>query len=105
MKHLATTDYIDHDQVDRLFHYACNYSDAEWDKTVSKLKKFYECGTFDVDKAIGYVTRNLMVSAAKDWRATTSVPIVWNYLFPQPVRIMAAIKVVDKITDDFRSNS
>ena len=105
MKHLATTDYIDHDQVDRLFHYACNYSDAEWDKTVSKLKKFYECGTFDVDKAIGYVTRNLMVSAAKDWRDTSDAPFVWNYLFPQPVRIMAAIKVVDKITDDFRSNS
>ena len=105
MKHLTTTDRIDHDQVDRLFHYACNYSDEEWNKTFFKLKRFYNCGNFDVNKAIGYVSRNLMVNAAKDWVAASASTFAWNYLFPQPVRIMAAIRVVDKITDDFRSNS
>jgi len=83
--------------------YACNFSESHYNSVGKTLSKFYQKGTFNLDRAIAYIERYLLVPAAKDYdmcygTMTTS----WNTMFPKPERLAAAESIAHAFVSEFR---
>lgn len=83
--------------------YACNFSEAHYNSVGKTLSKFYKQGTFNVDKAIAYIERYLLIPAAKDYKLCYgSMNTSWNQMFPKPERLVAAESIAQMFVSEFR---
>jgi hypothetical protein len=94
---------IDADAVRELELYACNFSSVHYNMVGKTLSKFYKQGTFNLDRAIAYIERYLLVPAAKDYKLCNgSMRTTWNQMFPKPERIAAAESIAQMFVSEFR---
>lgn len=97
-----TRNIIDETAARELELYARNFSGEHWNTVVSTLHKFYKKGTYSHDRAIGYISRYLMVPAAKDYcLCYCSLNDSWNGLFNKPTRDFAAECIAEELHTDF----
>lgn len=83
--------------------YALNFSDTHYNSVGKTLSKFYQKGTFNLDRAIAYVERYLLVPAAKDYqREYGSMTTAWNTMFPKPERLTAAESIAHAFVSEFK---
>jgi hypothetical protein len=83
--------------------YACNFSESHYNSVGKTLSKFYKNGTFNLDRAIAYIERYLLVPAAKDYKLCYgSMDTSWNQLFPKPERLVAAESIAHAFVSEFR---
>lgn len=96
----------DTDAARELQLYACNFSEAHYNMVGKTLSKFHKQGTFNLDRAIGYVDRYLLIPAAKDYvLCYGSMSTSWNTLFPKPTRSHAAESIAREFVAEFRSGN
>lgn len=82
--------------------YAVNFSESHYNTVGKTLSKFYRKGMFNLDRAIAYVERYLLVPAAKDYqREYGSMTTAWNTLFPKPERLAAAESIAHAFASEF----
>lgn len=94
---------IDQDAVRELELYAVNFSTAHYNSVGKTLSKFYKQGTFNLDRAIAYIERYLLVPAAKDYkREYGSMTTTWNRYFPKSERLVAAESIAHQFAAEFR---
>ena len=65
--------------------------------------KFWKAGTFNKDKAIDWVSRSILLNAAKDYCLGSDM--YWRDLFPQPVRTEAAKNIVEGFISEFEAGN
>jgi len=83
--------------------YACNFSEAHYNMVGKTLSKFHKQGTFNLDRAIGYIDRFLLIPAAKDYKLTCgSMRDSWNTMFPKSERLLAAESIARSFVAEFR---
>lgn len=83
--------------------YACNFSESHYNSVGKTLSKFYKNGTFNLDRAIAYIERYLLVPAAKDYKLCYgSMATSWNQMFPKPERLVAAESIAHGFVSEFR---
>lgn len=83
--------------------YAVNFSSAHYNSVGKTLSKFYKQGTFNLDRAIAYIERYLLVPAAKDYKLINgSMSTPWNAMFPKPERLVAAESIAHGFVSEFR---
>jgi hypothetical protein len=86
--------------------YALNFSESHYNTVGKTLTKFYQKGTFSLDRAIAYIERYLLVPAAKDYKLRCgSMSQSWNQMFPKPERLVAAESIAHDFVSDFRSGN
>ena len=67
------------------------------------LTKFWLKGTFSYDRALGYVYRNLILPAAKDYKLCHgSITQSWPTMFPIPERKVAAENILNHFVGEFK---
>jgi hypothetical protein len=94
---------IDTDAVRELELYALNFSGYHYNTVGKTLSKFYKQGTFNIDRAIAYIERYLVVPAAKDYKLLCgSMSQSWNQMFPKPERLVAAESIAHDFVSEFR---
>lgn len=94
---------IDTDAAHELELYACNFSESHYNGVGKTLSKFYQKGTFNLDRAIAYIERYLLVPAAKDYQhCHGSMFQSWNQTFPKPERLAAAENLAHMFVAEFR---
>ena len=94
---------IDTDAVRELELYALNFSESHYNTVGKTLSKFYQKGTFSLDRAIAYIERYLLVPAAKDYKLCCgSMSQSWNQMFPKPERLVAAESIAHAFVSEFR---
>jgi len=94
---------IDTDAVRELELYALNFSESHYNTVGKTLTKFYKKGTFNLDRAIAYIERYLLVAAAKDYKLCNgSMSTSWNQMFPKPERLVAAESIAHAFVSEFR---
>lgn len=94
---------IDQDAVRELELYAVNFSESHYNTVAKTLSKFYKQGTFNLDRAIAYIERYLLVPAAKDYKLCHgSMATPWNAMFPKPERLVAAESIAHGFVSEFR---
>ena len=97
---------IDTDAVRELELYAVTFSGYHYNTVGKTLSKFYKQGTFNIDRAIAYIERYLLVPAAKDYKLCNgSMSTSWNQMFPKPERLVAAESIAHAFVSDFRSGN
>ena len=83
--------------------YAANFSESHYNTVGKTLSKFYKQGTFNLDRAIAYIERYLLVPAAKDYKLINgSMSTSWNQMFPKPERLVAAESIAHAFVSEFR---
>lgn len=83
--------------------YACNFSESHYNSVGKTLSKFYQKGTFNLDRAIAYIERYLLVPAAKDYKLINgSMATSWNTMFPKAERLAAAESIAHAFVSEFR---
>lgn len=83
--------------------YAVNFSESHYNTVAKTLSKFYKQGTFNLDRAIAYIERYLLVPAAKDYNLCHgSMFTPWNAVFPKPERLVAAESIARSFVSEFR---
>ena len=83
--------------------YALNFSGTHYNTVGKTLSKFYQKGTFSLDRAIAYIERYLLVPAAKDYQLCCgSMFQSWNQTFPKPERLVAAESIAHAFVSEFR---
>ena len=76
---------IDTEAARELELYAVNFSSAHYNSVGKTLSKFYKQGTFNLDRAIAYIERYLLVPAAKDYKLCYgSMSTEWIKCSPSP---------------------
>lgn len=94
---------IDTDAARELELYACNFSESHYNGAAKTLSKFYQKDTFNLDRAIAYIERYLLVPAAKDYQLCHgSMFQSWNQTFPKPERLVAAENLARMFVSEFR---
>ena len=94
---------IDTDAARELELYALNFSESHYNTVGKTLTKFYKKGTFNLDRAIAYIERYLLVAAAKDYKLCNgSMSTSWNQMFPKPERLVAAESIAHAFVSEFR---
>ena len=94
---------IDTEAARELELYAVNFSSAHYNSVGKTLSKFYQKGTFSLDRAIAYIERYLLVPAAKDYKLCCgSMATAWNVYFPKPERLVAAESIAHAFVSEFR---
>lgn len=94
---------LDTDAARELQLYACNFSEAHYNTVGKTLSKFHKQGTFNLDRAIGYIDRFLLIPAAKDYKQSYgSMRDSWNTMFPKPTRSHAAESIAREFVAEFR---
>ena len=97
------TNTIDTVAARELEVYAVNFSESHYSSVGKTLSKFYKQGTFNLDRAIAYIERYLLVPAAKDYKLCYgSMSTAWNQMFPKPERLVAAESIAHAFVSDFR---
>jgi len=83
--------------------HVAHFSSVHYNGTGKTLSKFWLKDTFNYDRALGYVYRNLVIPAAKDYHLTCgSETQVWNTMFPISERKQVAETILDKFISEFR---
>lgn len=83
--------------------YAVNFSESHYNTVAKTLSKFYKQGTFNLDRAVAYIERYLLVPAAKDYNLCHgSMFTPWNAVFPKPERLVAAESIAHAFVSEFR---
>lgn len=83
--------------------YAVNFSESHYNTVAKTLSKFHKQGTFNLDRAIAYIERYLLVPAAKDYKLCYgSMATSWNQMFPKPERLVAAESIAHGFVSEFR---
>ena len=83
--------------------YALSFSSVHYNSVGKTLSKFYKQGTFNLDRAIAYIERYLLVPAAKDYKLCCgSMATAWNTYFPKPERLAAAESIAHSFVSEFR---
>lgn len=94
---------IDTEAARELELYAVNFSSAHYNSAGKTLSRFYQKGTFSLDRAIAYIERYLLVPAAKDYKLRCgSMATAWNVYFPRPERLVAAESIARAFVSEFR---
>lgn len=94
---------IDTNAARELHLYAINFSESHYNSVGKTLSKFYQKGTFNLDRAIAYIERYLLVPAAKDYqREYGSMTTAWNTVFPKPERLAAAESIAHSFVSEFK---
>lgn len=97
------TNTIDTVAARELEVYAINFSSVHYNSVGKTLSKFYRQGTFNVDKAIAYIERYLLIPAAKDYKLCYgSMNTSWTQMFPKPTRSHAAESIAREFVAEFR---
>lgn len=67
------------------------------------LGKFHKAGTFELDRAIAYVDRYVLIPAAKQYRLEfCGMCARWQDVFPKACRLAAAESIVAGMVAEFR---
>lgn len=83
--------------------YACNFSELHYNMVGKTLSKFHKEGTFNLDRAIAYVDRYLLIPAAKDYALEYGgMRSSWHTMFPKPTRSHAAESIARSFVSEFR---
>ena len=70
---------------------------------IKTLSKHYRNGEFSYDRALAYIDRYCLVSAAKQYDVEHgTMRTKWNVLFPKNVRMEAAESILDSWLVEFR---
>jgi len=94
------TDF-DYDLAHELKLHADNLS-VHFNSVGKTLSKFWRKGSFDYERALGYVYRNLVIPAAKDYKACHgSINQAWHTMFPIPEREVAAVNILCHFVGEF----
>ena len=98
------TDF-DYDLALELEIHAGNFSDVHFNVIGRTLSKFWRKGSFNYERALGYVYRNLIIPAAKDYKVRhDSFNQSWHIMFPIPERKLAAENILNRFVDEFKLN-
>ena len=99
------TDF-DQDLALELEIYAGHFSSVLINSIGRTLTKFWRKGSFDYERALGYVYRNLIIPAAKDYKLCHgSITQSWHTMFPIPERKLAAETILNQFVADFKLNN
>ena len=91
---------FDQDALCELDLYARNFSGRHYNNIGICLSKFHRRGDYNVDTAIGFIERNLVMPAAKDYLACHgSMTQSLRNTFPKGMRI----RVAEMIEESFRA--
>ena len=102
---LIMTDF-DQDLALELEIHARNFSDVNFNGIGRTLTKFWRKGLFDYERALGYVYRNLIIPAAKDYKVRFgSFNQSWHIMFPIPERKLAAENILNHFVGEFKLNN
>ena len=83
--------------------YACNFSGEHYNTVARTLSKKHESGVYDMERAIGYIERNLVTPAAKDYLTChCSMTESLRGMFPKSFRLAVAESIEDQLRDEFR---
>lgn len=83
--------------------YACNFSESYYNMVGKTLSKFHKNGEFNLDRAIAYVDRYLLVPAAKDYALEYGGMFSsWHTMFPKSTRSHAAESIARNFVSEFR---
>jgi len=83
--------------------YADTFSSVHYNGIGRTLSKFWLKDTFNYDRALGYVYRNLVLPAAKDYHLCCgSLTQVWHTMFTIPERKQAAECILNDFIAEFR---
>ena len=94
---------VDQDLALELEFYVGSFSDCHYNSTGRLLTKFWRKGSFDYERALGYVYRNLVIPAAKDYKLCHgSITQSWHTMFPIPERKVAAENILNKFVAEFK---
>lgn len=94
---------IDNDAFRELELYSENFSDIHLNSTVKCLAKFHKRGDFELDRAIAYVDRNLVMPAAKDYLLRHgSMTQSLKSTFPKCLRVQVAESLTRRFVEEFK---
>ncbi len=94
---------IDKDAFRELELYSEHFSDVHLNSTVKCLSKFHKRGDFDLDRAIAYVDRNLVMPAAKDYLLCHgSMTQNLKNTFPKCLRLQVAESLTERFVEEFK---
>ena len=94
---------VDQDLAWELELYVGSFSDCHYNGTGRLLTKFWRKGSFDYERALGYVYRNLVIPAAKDYKTCHgSITQSWHTMFPIPERKLVAENILNHFVGEFK---
>ena len=97
---------VDQDLALELELYAGHFSSVHINSIGRTLTKFWRKGSFDYERALDYVYRNLVIPAAKDYKVCHgSLNQSWHTMFPIPERKLAAENVLNQFVGEFKLNN
>jgi len=81
---------------------ARNYNGIKWNSMIKTLKRLYDKGVYDSDRASGYIERHLVTDCAKYLHKKFSdTEITWQTLYPLEMRKRIADNIESEIFTDF----
>ena len=95
------TDFDSHAATE-LDSYACNFSSAHYNNVGKVLSKFHKNGTYDYERAVKYIERNLVLPAAKDYLLChCSMTKSLRNTFPKNLRMVIAEDIANSFKAEF----
>ena len=93
---------IDQDARVELELYSCNFSSAHYNGVGKVLSKFHKNGTYDYERAVKYIERNLVLPAAKDYlMCHGSMTQSLRNTFPKNLRMVIAEDIANTFRAEF----
>ena len=100
---VLTMTVVDQNLAVELELYAKSFSDVHYNGVGRTLTKFWRKDTFNYDRALGYVYRNLVIPAAQDYKACHgSINQTWHTMFPIPERKLVAENILNSFIGEFK---
>ena len=99
---ILMTVFVDQDARVELELYSCNFSSAHYNSVGKCLSKFHKNGTYDYERAVKYIERNLVLPAAKDYlMCHGSMTQSLRNTFPKHLRMVVAEDIANAFKAEF----
>ena len=96
------TVFVDQDARCELELYSSNFSSVHYNSVGKCLSKFHKNGTYDYERAVKYVERNLVLPAAKDYlMCHVSMNQSLRNTFPKHLRMVIAEDIANAFKAEF----
>jgi len=96
------TVFVDQDARVELELYSCNFSSSHYNGVGKVLSKFHKNGTYDYERAVKYIERNLVLPAAKDYlMCNGSMTQSLRNTFPKNLRMIIAEDIANAFKAEF----
>ena len=85
---------------------ARNYNGNKWNTMIHTLKRKFDQGIYDSDRASGYIERNLVTDCAKSMhKDINDNEITWQTLYPIEMRQRIASNIESELIHDFENGA